>query len=164
MLTTLREDYFRALEEDEEQIGEQLECIRFVLGGEWFALQTRRTLEVLRMQRLARVPRVESSIVGVFNLRGEITCATDIRPILGLPTPPLSASGRLLVLRGDSFRPAILVEAVQGVENFDQSQFIGGTWSGRAGSGFVSGSFRKADREIYLLDSEQLLNSPLILA
>src|SRR5512133_592728 len=92
ILGKMREEYWQGLADEDAAEEELLECLVFVLGGERYAFETQYACEVIRIPKLVRVPAVQSLISGIFNLRGEITAAMDIRPMLGLPQPVLPAT------------------------------------------------------------------------
>ena len=115
ILEEMREEYWQGLTDTEETRDEQQEHITFTLGGESFAFETIYASEVIRVPKLVRIPKAQEIIVGVFNLRGEITAAMDIRPLLGLPQPPISSAARIIVVKSDSFATGILAESVSGV-------------------------------------------------
>jgi len=161
ILEKMREEYWQGLSDQEAEARELLDCLVFVLGGERYAFETRYACEVIRVPKLVRVPAVQSLIAGIFNLRGEITAAMDIRPMLGLPQPEIAASGRILVVRSESFATGVLVEAALGVQplSFDCFEPTA-TGSERR---FVRGHFNEDEGAILLLDLEALLASPEIL-
>ncbi len=121
ILQEMREEYWRSLEGIEKEREEQLECVTFLLGGETYAFETVHAAEVLRVPRLVKVPKVQKPIVGVFNLRGEITAALDIRSLLGLPQPPLTAAARIIVVKGATFATGLLTEEVKEVASLPLS-------------------------------------------
>ncbi|RQW77835.1 MAG: chemotaxis protein CheW, partial [Geobacter sp.] len=103
ILAEMKDEYWQGLAEIEEEYEERLECITFLLGGEIYAFETVYATEVIRMPKLVSLPRVQEIITGVFNLRGGILAAMDIRSLLGLPREPITASGRIIVLKSDRF-------------------------------------------------------------
>lgn len=116
ILDEMREEYWHALSEVEEVREEEQEFITLTLGGETFAFETAYASEVIRIPRLVKLPRVQDFLTGVFNLRGEITAAIDIRPLLGLPQRPLSPFSRIVVVKSDKFVTGIIAERVEGVQ------------------------------------------------
>src|SRR5512146_2909504 len=80
ILHEMREEYWHGLAEIDEVQDEYLECVTFALGGEIYAFETVCAAEIIRIPKLVKVPRVPEIIVGVFNLRGQITAAMDFRP------------------------------------------------------------------------------------
>ncbi|MBU5613629.1 chemotaxis protein CheW [Geomonas azotofigens] len=164
ILTQMREDYWLALAEEESEARETLECLVFTLGGKRYAFETHYACEVIRVPKLVRVPAVQSLIRGIFNLRGEITAAIDIRPMLGLPQPEIGPTGRILVVRGDNFATGILAEAAHGVQGlcFDSFEPVA-TGSGIKAP-FVRGHFAVEEGSVILLDMEALLADPELVA
>ena len=119
---------------------------------------------MIRVPKLVRVPAVQSLIAGIFNLRGEITAAMDIRPMLGLPQPQIGAAGRILVVRSDSFATGILAEAALGVQGLSFESFEPAMAGGSEGRReFIRGHFNEEQGAIILLDIEALLASPEIM-
>jgi purine-binding chemotaxis protein CheW len=164
ILHEMREEYWQGLAAVEENQGERLECVSFLLGGELYAFETTSAAEVIRIPRLVKVPRVQELIVGVFNLRGEITAAIDIRPLLGLPTLPIATSGRIVVVKGEKFNTGLLVESVRGVESFSLEGFepVVQSLSGIQRE-FIRGQIRLAEQLVVLLDVVKLMKAPEIM-
>ena len=161
ILDQMREEYWQALSEEEAEAREGLECLVFTLGGERFCFETQYASEVIRIPKLVRVPAVQSLITGIFNLRGEITAAMDIRPMLGLPQPEIGGAGRILVVKSDQFASGILVEAALGVQGLCFDSFEPAT--GGVRQQFNRGHFNTENGTIMLLDMEALLASPQIM-
>ncbi len=162
ILSQMREEYWQGLAEEEPAPKELLECLVFTLAGASYAFETRHACEVIRIPKLARVPAVPSLITGIFNLRGEIAAAMDIRPLLGLPQPPIGAAGRILVVKAKSFATGIVAEAASGVQGLCLENFQAEL--GEAGRPFLKGQFLHQDGAIMLIDMEALLASPEIMA
>ena len=164
ILHEMREEYWQGLAVAEETQQELLECVVFTLGGETYAFETIYAAEVLRIPRLVKVPQVQDLIVGIFNLRGVITAAMDIRPLLGLSSPPLTAQGRLLVVKSDKFITGILAESVQGVIGLSFETFEPGIKTlSPARQQLIRGQFNQDETLIILLDMTALLASPEIM-
>ena len=160
ILNQMREDYWQGLAEVESAPKEFIECLVFTLAGEQFAFETRHATEVIRVPKLVQVPTAQSLIAGVFNLRGEIVAAMDIRPLIGLSQPAMGATGRILVVKSPSFATGMLAEAVNGVQELCLEHFLGS--AADAGRRFLKGQFRHDDGAITLIDMEALLASPEI--
>lgn len=164
ILNQMREEYWEALAEEEGEAKQMLECLVFTMGGERYAFETHFACEVIRVPKLVRVPAVQSLVTGIFNLRGEITAAIDIRPMLGLAQPEIGQAGRILVVRGDQFSTGILVEAAHGVQPLDLENFeatVAGLSAER--KQFIRGHFNVEGGAVLLLDMEALLAAPELL-
>jgi len=165
ILNQMQEEYWQGLAEEEPAPKELLECLVFRLGGEQYAFETQFACEVIRVPKLVKVPAVQSLITGIFNLRGEITAAMDIRPLLDLLQPEIGATGRIIVVRTNSFATGILAEAALGVQGLSFESFEPAA-AGLSGGQLqlVRGHFSHEDGTITLLDMEALLSSPEIMA
>jgi purine-binding chemotaxis protein CheW len=164
ILGKMREEYWQGLADQESAAEELLECLVFVLGGERYAFETQFACEVIRIPKLVRVPAAQSLIRGIFNLRGEITAAMDVRAMLGLPEPELPSSGRVIVVRSEQFATGILAEAALGVHGLSFSRFEPAVAAGSAERRqFVRGHFNDDAGSVVLLDIEALLSAPQIM-
>lgn len=164
ILKEMRDEYWQGLEAVEEALEEQLECVTFTLGGETYAFETIHAAEVLRIPRLVKIPKVQELIVGVFNLRGEITAALDIRPFLGLPQPPLTQAGRIIVVKSDRFATGLLVEQVEGVAALSLGSFepVVKSLTGPQQE-YIRGQLNLDGRLVMLLDIKKLMAAPEIM-
>lgn len=161
ILEEMRQEYWQGLSEKADIQEELLECITFKLGGEIYAFATGYAAEVIRVPKLVKVPGVQELIVGIFNLRGEIIAAMDIRPLLGLSAPPLTASARIIVIKGEEFTTGILTEAVLGVQPFPADMFEPVVKSvSPAAREFLKGQVNRDGEMSILLDIQKLLASP----
>lgn len=160
----MREEYWRGVTETEEERGEELECVTFSLGGENYAFETGIAAEVIRIPKLVRLPRVPAIIRGVFNLRGDITAAIDIRPLLGLPAPELMPAARIVVVKAKKFLTGLIVEGVRGVEPLPLDRFEP-TLKTAPGAQreFIRGQFALEGGMVMLLDIGRVLESPEII-
>lgn len=155
ILENMREEYWLGLAEEEESPKELLECLLFTLGGRSFAFETHYAREVIRIPKLARVPSVPDFVCGIFNLRGEVTAAVDIRPLLSLEQPQLTESGRVVVIKSERFATGILVERALGVGPLSFDGF-----TVEEDQPLIRGSFQHEDESVLLLDLAALLASP----
>lgn len=160
ILTEMRDEYWNGLAETEEAQEERLECVTFVLGGETYAFESIYAAEVIRIPKLVRLPKVQEIIVGVFNLRGGIMAAVDIRPLLGVPRTPLTAAGRIIILKSEKFSTGLVTEGVQGVESLSVDNFEPAVKSlAGAQREFIRGQITCDGRLIMLLDIPKLMVS-----
>jgi purine-binding chemotaxis protein CheW len=164
ILTEMREEYWQGLAEAEEAQEERLECVTFCLGGETYAFESIYAAEVIRIPKLVRLPRVPEVIIGVFNLRGGIMAAIDIRTLLGVPQAPITAAGRIIVLKSEKFSTGLVVEGVKGVESLSVDNFEPAVKS-LAGvqREFIRGQTSCDGRLVILLDIPKLMASPEII-
>jgi purine-binding chemotaxis protein CheW len=163
ILTEMRQEYWQGLSEKTEVQEELIECITFILGGEEFAFETGYASEVIRVPKLVRLPGNSTLIIGVFNLRGEIIAAMDIRPMLGIPVPALTGSARIIVIKGKNFTTGILTESVLGVHSLPLGQFEAVVKSvDPSVREFLRGQINRGKEMSMLLDIAKLLDSPAL--
>jgi len=82
-----------------------LELLSFVIGGESYALDIERIIEIVAPRPATRVPNTDPSIVGILSLRGTIVTLVDVRSRLRHPpAAALAAERRIIVVthRGDT--------------------------------------------------------------
>lgn len=164
ILTEMREEYWQGLAETEDVQEERLECITFSLGGEIYAFESVYAAEVIRIPKLVRLPKVQDIIVGVFNLRGGIMAAIDIRHLLGVPLAPLTAAGRIIVLKSEKFSTGLVAEGVKGVESLSVDNFEPAVKSlTGVQREFIRGQISCDGRLVMLLDIPKLMMSPEII-
>ncbi|NVO00870.1 MAG: chemotaxis protein CheW [Geobacteraceae bacterium] len=161
ILEEMQQEYWQGLTAKDEAQEELLECITFVLGGEQYAFETSFASEVIRVPKLVKLPGNSKLVVGVFNLRGEIIAAIDIRQILGVAELPLSASARIIVIKGKNFTTGILAEAVLGVNSLSLGLFEPIVKSvDPSAREFLRGQINLGTEMSMLLDIAHLLDSP----
>ena len=84
--------------EAEEMI--QYIVVRF--GEEQFGIDIKYIDNIVRMQRITRVPNVQSYIKGVINLRGEVIPVVSLRIKMGLAEDEITKATRIIILRLDN--------------------------------------------------------------
>ena len=164
ILAEMRDEYWQGLAELEEAEEEHLECVTFDLGGETYAFESIYAAEVIRIPKLVRLPKVQEVVVGVFNLRGGIMAAIDIRPLLGLPQAPISSAGRIIILKSEGFSTGLIAEGVRGVESLSVDNFEAAVKSlTGVQREFIRGQISCDGRLVLLLDIPKLMASPEII-
>jgi len=92
-----------------------LQFVTFSLHDELYALRVERVREVIRVQRITRVPQAPAHVRGVHNLRGAILPVLEVRTRLGLPPAEIGPRSRIVVAESRHRRIGLLVDAVQQV-------------------------------------------------
>ena len=95
---------------DEKQRNESLnlpverETIQYIviqLGNEQYGIDIKYISNIVRMQKITRVPKVASYINGVINLRGEVIPTISIRMKMGLEEDEITKKTRIIILKVD---------------------------------------------------------------
>jgi purine-binding chemotaxis protein CheW len=72
------------------------------LGNEQYGIDIKYIDNIVRMQRITRVPNVENYIKGVINLRGEVIPVVSLRIKMGLAEDEITKATRIIILRLDN--------------------------------------------------------------
>ena len=105
--------------ETEEMI--QYIVVRF--GEEQFGIDIKYIDNIVRMQRVTRVPNVQNYIKGVINLRGEVIPVVSIRIKMGLEPDEITKATRIIIIRLDNGETiGMLVDEVKEVVTLGESQ------------------------------------------
>ncbi|MCX6623205.1 MAG: chemotaxis protein CheW [Acidobacteria bacterium] len=95
----------------------------FLVDGHYLGIQVRDVQEVLRAQRLARVPLAPAVVSGLINLRGQIVPALEMRALLRLPARPLDSTTLSVVVRTESGAVSLQVDEIGDVLELDGGSF-----------------------------------------
>jgi purine-binding chemotaxis protein CheW len=95
----------------------------FFVGGLYCGIDVLRVQEVLRPQRMTRVPLAPSVIEGLINLRGQIVTAVDMRQCLRLPRRTDGQSPMNMVVRGEGSAVSLLVDGIGDVIEVHSNTF-----------------------------------------
>ena len=89
-----------------------MRVLEFVLAEARYAVPVDRVIEVLPRVWVTPLPGAAAVIVGVFNYRGSVTVAVDLRPRLGHPPRAPSMDDHLVVVQGARRVLALVVDRV----------------------------------------------------
>ena len=85
-----------------EDVGELIQYIVIKLGEEQYGIDIKFIDNIVRMQQITRVPKVEHFLKGVINIRGEIVPVMSIRLKMGIEEDNITSKGRIIILRLES--------------------------------------------------------------
>ncbi|MBJ6799677.1 chemotaxis protein CheW [Geomonas propionica] len=88
----------------------QVACLRMDEG--LYAVDIMRIREIIRVPKLAPLPRALPFVEGVINLRGSVIPVVDLRKRFGLPAAENKESARLLILSISGQPLALMVDEV----------------------------------------------------
>lgn len=93
------------------------EVVTFRVGTQWFGVPVLCVQEVIKWQRVARVPLAQPHIAGLLNLRGQILTAVDMHKRLEI-SPAASESLMHVVVCDEGEMFALIVDEVGDVGAF----------------------------------------------
>jgi len=84
-------------EKDEHKMQSNVLVVEFLLGSQHFAIDLFKTKEIITVPEITPIPDTPQSVLGIFDLRGVITKALDLRDLLHIP-PEDSRREHIIVL------------------------------------------------------------------
>jgi purine-binding chemotaxis protein CheW len=104
-------------------IPETLQFSTFFVGRFFFGIDVLHVQEVLRFEKMARVPLAAPVIEGLINLRGQIVPAIDMRRRMSLEPRAQGETPMNLVVRTDEGAVSLLVDNIGDVLQLDSGTF-----------------------------------------
>jgi len=95
----------------------------FEVAGQLFGVEVETVQEVLSFSEYTAVPLSSPAVGGLFNLRGQVIAAVDLRVQLGLPRQALEGPVMNVILRGDDEPVSLLVDRIGEVIDLEDSEF-----------------------------------------
>ena len=131
----------------------------FYLGEILFGVEVRHVREVLREQRVTRVPLAHPMVSGLINLRGQIVTAIDLRKRLQLDSCTSGPGSVNLIVKVSQSTVSFLVDAVAEVEEMQNRSFepLPETLEGIARL-LVLGVYKLPKQLLLILDPEKALD------
>ena len=93
------------------------------LGNEQYGIDIKYIDNIVRMQRITRVPNVAAYIKGVINLRGEIVPIMNLRLKIGLEEIEYTKDTRIIIIKTENYgKIGLIVDAVKEVVALEEDQ------------------------------------------
>ena len=141
---------------DETKIVKQTyQFIVITLGDENFGIDINYIDNILRMQQITRVPKVQNYLKGVINLRGEVIPVMSLRLKMGLPEDEIGRDTRIIILKVESEGSVgVLVDEVKEVITLNEDQIESTTGENVSPESrkFVSAVGQNGEQLISILD------------
>ena len=131
----------------------------FRMGGEEFALEINRVVEVLPRQGVLPIPNLPEFFAGIIDLRGLVVPVLDLRKRFRLDPEPGSME-RVIIIRKKKERIGVLVDEVMEVLSFDSSTLSAppSIFAG-IGSEYLKGIGKTDGRMIMVLEIRHILSN-----
>ena len=132
----------------------------FEVADQLFGVEVHTVQEVLSYNEYTPVPLAPPAVGGLFNLRGQVIAAVDLRVQLGLPRQTMQGPVMNVILRGDGEPVSLLVDRIGEVVDLDDEAFEGppDTLSGPTRE-LVTGTFKMDGRLMLALDVNQAVDT-----
>lgn len=92
------------------------------LGSEHYGIDIRFVDNIVRMQRITRVPKMPNYLKGIINLRGEVLPVVSLRLKMGLEEDVYAKATRIIILKTEAEgNMGVIVDEVKEVVTLDGS-------------------------------------------
>ena len=124
------------------------------IGNEQYGINIKYIDNIVRNQKITRVPQTHTYYKGVINLRGEIIPVMSIRFKLGLEDDEFTDKTRIIIVKIEGATIGVIVDQVREVVTLDDdnTEKITRTSRDDAASGYISSIGKSKGELISLLD------------
>ncbi|MDJ0717114.1 MAG: chemotaxis protein CheW [Prochloraceae cyanobacterium] len=138
---------------------EQHQLCTFYLDKFFFGIGVEKVQEIVRYQKITRVPLAPPEVRGLMNLRNQIVTAIDLRDRLDLPEYRGDMLPINVVVKIDEEMISLLVDDVGDVLEVSQEQFESSpeTLTGKV-SKLIRGAYKLEERLLLILDVEKVVD------
>ena len=138
----------------EKETYETNQYIVIQIGQEQYGIDIRYIDNIVRMQHITRVPKVQNYLKGVINLRGEVIPVMSVRIKMDLDEDVITKASRIIILKMEQQgNIGIIVDSVKEVVTLDASQIAKVSYDNKAGKrNFINGIGKYDGGLISLLD------------
>lgn len=139
---------------------ENVKLIVFQLLGKEYAIPVHQVRSIEKVQHITRVPRTESFVKGVINLRGVVLPIIDLQKRFGIGKILISETTRIIIAVLDEMEVGLLVDAANDVlditeEMIEPQPEVVDTIKEE----YISGVAKIDKRLLILINLEQVLSS-----
>ena len=129
-----------------------------MIGNEQYGIDIRYVDNIVRMQQITRVPKVQSYFKGIISLRGEIVPVMSIRRKMDLPDDEYTNASRIIILKlEEKGAIGVIVDEAKEVVNLSEDQIDRNTNRGR----FINGVGKHGEELISLLEISATVEEPV---
>lgn len=109
--------------EELKTVGDATQFIVIKLGDEQYGIDIKYIDNIVRMQHITRVPKVDAYLKGVINLRGEVIPVMSLRIKMGLEPDVGTKSSRIIILKIEQQGTiGVIVDEVKEVVTLENEQ------------------------------------------
>lgn len=128
---------------------ESKQYIVVMVGNEQYGIDISYIDNIVRMQKITRVPKVQSYFKGIISLRGEIVPIMSIRTKMGLEDDVFTNASRIIILKLEEMGMiGVIVDEVKEVVNLSEDEIEKVSNKGR----FINGIGTHGDELISLFE------------
>jgi len=150
---------------EEVVVAEQWVGLSYRVGELQFVTAMDQISEVVPSAPFAIVPRTQSWLRGIANVRGRLLTVIDLQDFLGMGPVNADQYARLIVINNDQLSCCLLVSRLQGLRHFDpegdhcETGDMDEKWAG-----YIAGSLGREQQKWLVFDTDRLLEEKSFLA
>jgi len=150
---------------EEDVVAEQWVGLSYKVGELQFVTAMDQISEVVPSAPFAVVPRTQSWLRGIANVRGRLLTVIDLQDFLGMGPVNADQYARLIVINNDQLSCALLVSRLQGLRHFDpegdscETGQMDQKWAG-----YIAGSLGREQQKWLVFDTDRLLENKSFLS
>lgn len=138
---------------------DSIQYIVINIGSEQFGIDIKYIENIVRMQKITRVPHVQPYFKGVINLRGEVVPVMSIRTKMNLEDDVFTNNSRIIIVKLENNAPlGIIVDEVKEVVTLDEKSIDPVLGDRKSGETFINGIGKNGDNLISLLDLNMVIS------
>ncbi len=131
------------------------------IGDEQYGLDISFVDNIVRMQKITRVPKVQYYYIGIINLRGEVVPVMSIRRKMGLGEDEVTNKSRIVILKMEEVGyVGILVDEVKEVIALGESEINRNVKAKKQDNVFINGIGKHDDNLISIFDISAIIDDP----
>ncbi len=103
----------------EEQVGDSIEIVEFMLADERYGIESEYVREVYPLKDYTPLPCTPSFVLGLVNVRGRIISVIDIKKFFELPEKGITDLNKVIIVNDYDMEFGILADSILGVRSID---------------------------------------------
>lgn len=139
---------------------ERKQYIAVEIGSERYGIDIGFVDNIVRMQKITRVPKAQAYFKGIINLRGEIVPVMSIRKKMGLQDDVITNTTRIIILKiEEKGMLGVMVDQVREVVTLSEDEIernLSGTKHGK--DVFINGIGKNGEQLISLLEISAIID------
>ncbi len=140
--------------------GDEIQLVSFILGDETFAIDVAQVREIVKLEKITRIPKMPDFIEGVLNLRGQITTVVDMRKRFQMETIERDAQSKIIIGEIEKFKFGMIVDSVSNVLRVPPENILPPPeiLSSSIDSSYLKGICKLPDSLVMLLDLNKIMS------
>ena len=143
----------------EDDLGERIQYIVVKVGSENYGINIKFVDNIVRMQKITRVPKAQEYFRGVINLRGEVVPVMSLRRRMSLEDDEFTKDSRIIILKvEENGLLGVVVDSVREVVTLAEKEIddIGSEQKSDMNY-FINGIGKNGEELISLLDLDKVI-------